>query len=147
MYTSLTTGLLLFNALIFGLIALLHVYWAFGGSWAATDALPQLPAANKPVFRPGRLITLVVAVALLVGLLLNVYHWLPDKLLLTTAGHRYGLLLIGLLFGLRTLGDFKYVGLTKRVRNTPFARYDTSLYTPLCGVLALSHLICFAALL
>ncbi|WP_288428443.1 DUF3995 domain-containing protein [uncultured Spirosoma sp.] len=143
MYTSLTTSLFLFNALIFGLIALLHVYWAFGGSWAAANALPQLAADDKPVFIPGRLMTLLVAGALLVGLLLNVYRWLPSNWLLTSTIHRYGLLLIGLLFVLRTLGDFKYVGLTKRVRNTVFARYDTALYTPLCGALAMSHLACF----
>lgn len=146
MYTNLTTGLVLFNALIFGLVALLHVYWAFGGNWAAMNALPQLPANDKPVFMPGRLMTFMVAGALLVGLLLNVYRWLPDNMLLTNTSHRYGLLLIGLLFSLRTLGDFNYVGLTKRVRNTPFARYDTTLYTPLCGALALSHFVCFASI-
>ena len=91
--------------------------------------------------------TLLVAGVLLVGVLLNVYRWLPDNVLLTTTGHRYGLLLVGLLFSLRTLGDVKYVGLTKRVRNTPFAILDTKLYTPLCGVLALSHLIVYRSTL
>jgi hypothetical protein len=37
----------------------------------------------------------------------------------------------------RTVGDFKYVGLFKRVRGTPFARLDTLLYSPLCLLLSL----------
>ncbi len=74
------------------------------------------------------------------------YRWLPGKLLLTNIVHRYGLLCIGLLFGLRTIGDFKYVGSTKWVRNTPFARYDITLYTPLCAGLARSHLVLYGLL-
>ncbi|NRF91294.1 DUF3995 domain-containing protein [Paenibacillus frigoriresistens] len=30
------------------------------------------------------------------------------------------------------MGDFKYVGLFKRVKQTRFATYDTFLFTPLC---------------
>lgn len=40
-------------------------------------------------------------------------------------------------FALRTLGDFRYAGLFRRVRNTPFARWDTRLFTPLCALIAI----------
>jgi hypothetical protein len=45
----------------------------------------------------------------------------------------------GLALGLlaRAVGDFKYVGFSKRVRGTPFARLDTWIYSPLCLLLAL----------
>jgi hypothetical protein len=45
----------------------------------------------------------------------------------------YGLAL-GLL--LRAVGEFRYVGLFKRVRGTKFAVLDTYVYSPLCLLLA-----------
>lgn len=36
----------------------------------------------------------------------------------------------------RAVGEFKYVGFFKRVRDSPFARLDTLLYSPLCLLLA-----------
>jgi len=36
----------------------------------------------------------------------------------------------------RGVGDFRLVGLSKRVRGTRFARYDSFVYTPLCLALA-----------
>jgi hypothetical protein len=37
---------------------------------------------------------------------------------------------------LRAMGDFRYAGLTKTIRNTSFARKDTRIYTPFCLVMA-----------
>jgi hypothetical protein len=48
---------------------------------------------------------------------------------------------VALAFGLRAVGDFRFVGFFKRVRGSVFARRDTWLYSPLCvliGVLAAS---------
>jgi hypothetical protein len=42
---------------------------------------------------------------------------------------------------IRAIGDFKYVGFFKRIKNTPFARYDTQYYAPLCLYLGLSTLL------
>ena len=36
----------------------------------------------------------------------------------------------------RTVGEFRLVGVFKRVRGTPFATWDTWLFTPLCGLIA-----------
>ena len=36
------------------------------------------------------------------------------------------------LFLLRAIGDFKIVGLFKKLKSTKFATYDTWLFTPLC---------------
>ena len=40
------------------------------------------------------------------------------------------------MFALRAIGDFRYVGFFKRIRDTRFARLDTLAYSPLCAVLA-----------
>jgi hypothetical protein len=39
-------------------------------------------------------------------------------------------------FGLRAIGDFRYLGFFKRVTGTRFARADTLIYSPLCAGLA-----------
>jgi hypothetical protein len=36
----------------------------------------------------------------------------------------------------RAIGDFKYLGLFKRVRGSRFATLDTFVYSPLCLLLA-----------
>nr|WP_277600974.1 DUF3995 domain-containing protein [Paenibacillus whitsoniae] len=51
---------------------------------------------------------------------------LPSKLV------GWGCLLSAIAFGLRCIGDFKYVGLFKTNRTSRFARYDYFLFTPLC---------------
>jgi len=43
--------------------------------------------------------------------------------------------LIAAVFALRAIGDFRYVGFFKRIRDTRFARLDTLAYSPLCAVL------------
>ncbi len=55
---------------------------------------------------------------------------LPDPLLRTGSGA------VALVFAARAIGDFRYVGFSKRVRGSPFARRDTYVYSPLCLLLA-----------
>ncbi len=49
---------------------------------------------------------------------------------------RYGLWLTAVIFLLRAIGDFRYVGVFKRHRESSFAKLDTLLYSPLCLLLA-----------
>ena len=55
---------------------------------------------------------------------------------------RIGAWLAALVFLARAIGDFKFVGWSKRVRGSRFARLDDVFYAPLCLMLA----ICFAVL-
>jgi hypothetical protein len=48
-----------------------------------------------------------------------------------------GAWLIAAVFALRAIGDFRYVGFFKRIRDSRFARLDTLAYSPLCACLAL----------
>jgi Protein of unknown function (DUF3995) len=48
----------------------------------------------------------------------------------------YGLVVISLLFFLRAIGDFRYVGFFKKVKQTVFARLDSKYYSPLCLFIA-----------
>jgi hypothetical protein len=51
------------------------------------------------------------------------------------------LLVLVAVFAIRALGDFKYVGFFKKVKNTDFAINDTKYFTPLCAFVAVSLLI------
>ena len=47
------------------------------------------------------------------------------------------LALMAAVFALRAVGDFRCVGFFKRVKDTPFAVWDSRLFSPLCGILSL----------
>ncbi len=45
---------------------------------------------------------------------------------------------LALIFAVRAIGDFRYVGFFKHIRGSRFARMDTLCYSPLCAALSLS---------
>jgi hypothetical protein len=131
---------LLLSITLFALAGL-HVYWACGGRWAGRVALPQ-HADGRVVFSPGPLACGVVAAvlaalgALCLDQVLFAGAVVPRGL--TRAAH----LAAAVLFALRVVGDFRFVGVFRKIRNTAFARYDRRIYTPLCAVLAAGFLWC-----
>ncbi|OQX08438.1 MAG: hypothetical protein BWK76_23605 [Desulfobulbaceae bacterium A2] len=133
-------------SLILCALASIHVYWAGGGRWGKSAAIPT--RNGQPLFRPGVGATLFVALGLyaMAGLLLLRAGWLVDltahQRLLDAS--RAGTWLLCIIFVLRALGDFRCVGLCKSIRDSRFARLDTLIYTPLCVLLAL--LIALAAM-
>ncbi len=121
-------------AVVLGALAGLHFFWASGGRWGASAAVPEIN--GKAAFTPTPLATAVVGLLLLgaagVALTAAGLHVLPLPLGVVRAG-------VGLLaavFFLRVVGDFRYVGLFKRHRGTRFAQMDNRLYMPLCFGLA-----------
>ena len=119
-------------AALLAALAALHLAWGLGLRWGIHAAIPEV--AGRPAFRPPRSLTALVAAALGVAAALIVvavrcgaaWSWLS----LAVAG----------VFALRALGDFRFVGLTKSVYGTAFARWDDGLFTPLSILLAM----CFA---
>lgn len=129
--------LLLAFAIAATLLALagLHFYWAMGGRWGAASALPE-HVSGQPVFRPSPLATGVVALGLLAAALVVLaagWYRVPGLPSAWVEPATWGL---AGLFGLRAVGDFRYVGFGKRVRGTRFAMLDTRFYSPLCAALA-----------
>lgn len=121
-------------AALFVLLALWHFGMAALPSSGKGGAVPSVD--GKALFKPSRLATVGVGVVLL----------LFAALMAATGGVlRTGLspmLLAGLSYALaagllaRGIGDFKYLGLFKRVRGSRFATLDTFVYSPLCLLLA-----------
>jgi hypothetical protein len=124
---------------IFTLLALVHVYWAFGGQVAKVAAIPEL--RGTPTFLPGRMATLLVAAALFAcAALVGTATGLIDRPVSALAVQRvcFGL---SLLLLLRAIGDFRLLGFFKKVRGSRFAWLDSVLYSPLCLLLALGVLL------
>jgi hypothetical protein len=120
-------------------LAALHVYWAGGGRWGSDVAVPKRGA--QPLFSPGPAATLIVAVLLFTAALVLLGRvglwgsWMPLWIFVA------GSWTLAVVFAARVVGDLRWVGLFKQVRGTPFAWWDTWLYVPLAGLLALAALI------
>ena len=117
-------------ASIFALLALLHIFWAAGGSFGNDVTVPMVD--GKRAFTPSTTATLLVAAALLAAMLVILGQ-------LGVVGERFpkwifstGTWVICLLFFIRAIGDFKLVGFFKQVQDTGFAYWDTRLFSPLC---------------
>ena len=116
--------------LIFLPIAALHFYWALGGSWGLRYVLPQLPNQQ---FSPPPWASFAVGLCFLgLGLLYALpSHYFGPQFL------RYSSWVLALVFALRALGDFRYVGWSKTHREGDFALWDDFCFSPLVAGIAL----------
>jgi hypothetical protein len=114
---------------IFTCLACLHFYWAWGGKTGFLAALPDKPNGEK-LFLPTSFDCVVVGLSLLV---FGVLVWVS----LPTFWKKLGLGGLAVVFALRAVGEFHYVGFFKSVTHTPFAKLDTWYYSPLCAVVSL----------
>jgi Protein of unknown function (DUF3995) len=125
------------NTIIFLSLSLIHFYWAFGGKLWIDEVLPSNSSGTK-MLNPSMSATFIVAFGLMF-------------LAFVTAGNqgfldnyikrnyfRYGSLIIAVIFLLRAIGDFKFVGFFKTITETRFAINDAQIFSPLCLLIALS---------
>jgi hypothetical protein len=119
---------------IFTVLATVHVYWAVAGG--ATGTTIPTRSDGTPLFRPGVGATLGVAAALFGAAAVVLGRAGVAALPVPVTLYRAAAWGLGGVLALRAVGDFRYVGLFKRERESPFARRDTVLYSPLCAALA-----------
>jgi hypothetical protein len=121
-------GILL--AIIFAILVFFHLYWAAGGRFGSGAAIPT--SGSERLLNPSSFGTIFIAAALFAAMLVvlgRLKIWgafVPGWIFYS------GTWVISLLFLLRTIGDFRYVGFFKSVSGTEFARWDTILFSPLC---------------
>ena len=118
----------------FAVVAVWHFYMALVPRAGVGGAVPSVD--GKPLFVPTRGATTAVGVTLLLfaALVLATAGAIPlplPQIALSWLSYALALGLLG-----RAVGEFRYVGLFKRVRGTKFARLDTLVYSPLCLLLA-----------
>lgn len=109
------------------LIACLHVYWALGGRVWSDRVIPT-DETGAMLFVPGKIATFAVAAVLCI---------LSYALISSGTVAKSISALFTFVFFVRFMGDFNYVGIFKKQKNTLFARMDTLLYSPLCLLLAI----------
>ena len=126
-------------AFIFTVLAFIHFNWVIGGTWGYDASLPS--AENgKRLFNPSKIATGIVGLGLLIfGV---TYVAKSGFINLNQYEHilKYSRWIIITIFLLRAVGDFKYVGFFKKIKNTPFGKADTNIFSPLClgiGVIGL----------
>jgi len=125
-------------AVLLGLGAL-HIYWAGGGRWG-TDVTVPTRDGNR-VFVPSSAATLIVAMLLCAAALVILGRlglwgqWLPRWPFVA------GAWTLVVVFGARVVGDLRWFGLFKRTTGTQFSWWDTWLYIPLSGLLAMAALL------
>jgi hypothetical protein len=120
-------------------ITLVHVYWALGGRLGRDAAIPF--ANGKPLLRPRPPLTFLVAILLAVAALVLLGGVGVVSLPLPAPWEAVACWGVALIFAARAIGDFRYVGLFKRVRDTRFARLDSALYSPLCVFLSFAAMV------
>lgn len=122
--------------LIFLFLAILHFYWAFGGKNGLENAIP-LNASNEKIMNPSIISTIFVGIVLLIFGLLNIIKVKIITLALPEIIENYSLWFIAILFSLRAIGEFKYIGFFKKVKTTKFSEMDAKVYSPLCLVIGI----------
>lgn len=129
----------IFNTVILVSLGLVHLYWLFGGTWGWQAALPE--KNGQKVLDPKPVDTLLVAAGLIgFGLFhLHKIGWLA--LALPSWVNQSGLWIIASIFFLRAIGDFRYVGFFKRIKDSLFAQWDTQFFIPLCLLIGSNSII------
>ncbi|PNV83189.1 MAG: DUF3995 domain-containing protein [Sulfurimonas sp.] len=120
--------------IILTVISFFHFYWVFGGKIGLDKSLPTTPD-GKRLLNPAKPLTF------LVGIVILSFAFVVYKLYYDYSNDLYSFLgwAICIVFLLRSIGEFNTVGFFKRIKNTPFAKYDTLFYSPLCLYLALAY--------
>jgi len=122
---------------IFSFISLIHFYWAFGGKWGSNNVVPTQTDNRTKVLNPSVQSTLVVAIGLLAFGLFTLFASGLTVIALPTWISNMGRWMIVVVFSLRAIGDFKYVGFFKKIKQTTFGINDTKYFSPLCLVIAI----------
>ena len=119
------------NTVIFLFLSGLHFYWLTKNPVNDFAVIPETNEGSL-VFKPGTVVTFVVALGLLMFAVITLgnsdflENWMNQNII------HYGTLGIAVVFLLRAIGDFKYVGIFKTVLKTEFANNDTHYFVPLC---------------
>jgi len=114
--------------IVFLIISIIHFYWVFGGLKGLNRALPT-DEKGKRILNPGKIETSIVGLGLIFFALyystkIGIFQIELPKLIVDYSGW-----IISSIFILRAIGEFKYVGFFKKIRNTEFGKFDTRYFS------------------
>lgn len=120
----------LLSLILFGL-GVIHFSWAIGYKSGFSASIPTKQNGER-LFNPKKMDCAFVGIGMTA---FGIFYFLASGLI----GHnlpewivKYGSWIIPIVFLLRAIGEFKYVGFFKRVKGTDFSKWDTRLFSPLC---------------
>jgi hypothetical protein len=120
---------------VLGGISVLHAYWALGGRWGSAFTVPTV--SGQRMFNPTPAATWLVCFAFGIAavMVMGKVGWIG----IGPLGWVFDACLWGLslVFLLRAIGNLRSFGFFKTVKGTPFAQWDTWLYSPLCVLMAM----------
>ncbi len=126
----------IFASFIFFILSAIHFNWVFGGTWGFDNALPLNEQGDR-VLNPRKIDSAIVGLSLA---LFGVFYMIKVGVITMLLSSWFDSFLgwaIPIILLARAFGDLKYIGFTKKVKTTNFAKLDTRYYSPLCLVLGL----------
>ena len=127
-------------SIIFIFLSLIHFYWLTGGQWGLKYVIPS--KRNRVDFPPPpKFATFIVAVVLALFGLIYLLKLKTINIPFPSSLSYYAYWIIPSIFILRAIGEFKYVGLFKTIKNTEFAKADNKWFIPLCLIIGIIGMI------
>ncbi len=115
---------------------MIHFNWVIGGEFGFKESLPT-DENGKKVLNPKKIDSAIVGIGLTTfglfyilksGLIeFNIPEWMI----------KYGSWIIPIIFLLRAVGEFKYVGFFKSVKKTDFGKLDSKFFSPLSLIIGI----------
>lgn len=123
-------------SIILLVLGIIHFNWVIGGEFGFSESLPTKESGER-VLNPKKIDSAIVGIGLT---MFGVFYLLKSgviELNLPEWIMKYGSWIIPIIFILRAMGDFKYVGFFKSVKKTKFGKLDTQFFSPLCLMIGL----------
>ncbi|GAA3580515.1 DUF3995 domain-containing protein [Snuella lapsa] len=120
--------------LIFTALSGFHFYWFFGGKRGLEMVIPSKDNTSRIPSVP-KLATLTVGIILVLFGALYLIKSGAITIQLSNWMVNYTYWFIPSIFILRAIGDFKYLGLLKKIKNTKFGKADSRIFSPLCLII------------
>ena len=121
----------MFLSIVFGILGGFHLYWFFGGKWGLEKVIPSKDKETESLSIP-RLATLFVAIVLMFFGFIYVIKTGVIAIQIPYFIRKIVYWVIPLLFLVRAIGDFNYVGIFKKIKHTEFAKADSRVFIPIC---------------
>ncbi|WP_369048418.1 DUF3995 domain-containing protein [Tenacibaculum sp. UWU-22] len=127
-------------SIVFIILGIIHFNWVIGGKFGFSESLPTKETGER-VMNPKKIDSAIVGFGLTV---FGLFYFLKSGLInfnLPQQVMKYGGWIIPAIFLLRAIGEFKYIGFFKKIKETDFGKWDTKLFSPLCLVIGIIGII------
>jgi hypothetical protein len=121
-------------------LGIIHFNWGIGGEFGFSESLPTKENGER-VLNPKKIHSTIVGIGLTA---FGIFYILKSGLIEYNFSEwimQYVGWVIPIIFLLRAIGEFKYIGFFKSVKSTEFAKLDYKLFSPLCLIIGIIGII------